>query len=294
MATSPSNELIKYILPIEIVFGTIGNLLNIFLFTRSTLRSSGCSFCFLCASIGNLFVIYPTFIFDLIRNNYSIDITASSDIFCKIYTYLSNQFYILPQYFITLAIIDRFCLTSSSAALRRLSNLFNVRLAILSLVIFCLLVCIHIPIYFGIHYRLCIPQPGSYTNFFIFFANIVYSYIPPCLLFLFGLLTLFNIRQNRRRILPVIQRRQQRTDTQLLKMLLMQIFVFFILVMPITYVYIMTTFFSTHQPPTSFMNIFSPIAFLLFYFNYCANFYVYTLVSRLYRQELRKLLGISH
>lgn len=73
-------------------------------------------------------------------------------------------------------------------------------------------------------------------------------------------------------------------------MLLMQIFVFFILVMPITCVYIITTFFNTQQAQTPIMHLILTIASLLFYFNYCANFYVYTLVSRLYRQELRKLI----
>lgn len=289
MAADISNELIKYILPIEIVFGTIGNLLNILIFTRPALRLSGCSVCFLCASIVNLFVIYPTFIINLIGNNYSMNLQGSSAIFCKLYTYLTTQTYILPQYFIILAIIDRYFLTSSNAAFRKLSNLFNVYLAIASLVIFFLLACIHIAIYYGIYYTLCIPQPGLYTKFYIFFSNIVYSYIPLCLLFLFGLLTLLNIKQNRLRILPVVQRRRQRTDAQLLKMLLIQILVFFVLVMPITGVYIIITFVITDQPLSPMMNLVFTIAYLLFYFNYCVNFYVYTLVSHLYRQELMKI-----
>lgn len=162
-------ELVKYILPIEIVFGTIGNLFNILIFTRPTLRSSGCSFCFLCASIINLLVIYTSFIVNLIENNYSIDIIASSAVFCKIYTYLTNPIYILPQYCIILAIIDRYCLTSSKAAFRKLSTLFNVRLAIISLVIFFMLACIHILIYYDLVHGFCIPQSGLYTKFFVFF-----------------------------------------------------------------------------------------------------------------------------
>jgi hypothetical protein len=291
MTTLISNQLLKYILPIEIVFGTIGNIFNILIFTRRTLRSSGCSFCFLCASVVNLFVIYPTFIVNLIKNNYSIDITTSSVIFCKVYTYITNALYILPQYFIILAIIDRYCLTSSNAACRKLSNLFNVRMAIILLVTFFLLAYIHILIYYGIYYGYCIPQPGYYTYFYIFFENITYSYLPPCLMFLFGILTLFNIKQTRLRIVPIVQRRHQRTDAQLLKMLLIQILAFFILVIPVTIVYIITTFFITEQPLSPTMNLILTIANLLFYFNYCASFYIYTLASHLYRQELMKILA---
>jgi hypothetical protein len=91
-----SKILLRYTLPIEIIFGTIGNVINVFIFTRPTLRSSSCSLHFLCGSAASLLVLYPTCIVDLIRNNYSLDIVSSSSAFCKIYTWFKSVVYFLP------------------------------------------------------------------------------------------------------------------------------------------------------------------------------------------------------
>ncbi|CAF0816687.1 unnamed protein product [Adineta steineri] len=93
--------------------------------------------------------------------------------------------------------------TSFNVGLRQLSNLRNARYAV-------------------DHNGIYVSRAGFYTQFNIIFANVVYSYIPPSFLLIFGFLILLNVKQNRRRILPIVQSQQQRTNIELMKMLIIQ------------------------------------------------------------------------
>ena len=55
---SISRQLSFYVALVHIIVGTIGNILNILIFTTKNLRSNACSLYFLFSSIANLPVIY--------------------------------------------------------------------------------------------------------------------------------------------------------------------------------------------------------------------------------------------
>jgi hypothetical protein len=97
-----SVELTRIILPINIFFGVIGNLLNIIVLTRPSLYKNVSTHYFLALAMNNLFGSTFNLIISLLANGYQIDITLFSLISCKIVQYLNELCTVLSSYYIVL------------------------------------------------------------------------------------------------------------------------------------------------------------------------------------------------
>jgi H+/Cl- antiporter ClcA len=110
-----------------------------------------------------------------------------------------------------------------------------------------MIIYMHMLIFYQIFYTndsngnvssICNPPTGFYVIFSSFLYVIIYGCLPIILMFTFGILTLINIRKQKRIIRPImtinVRRLQQsiRLNTQLLKMLLVQILVISITTFP--------------------------------------------------------------
>jgi hypothetical protein len=220
------------------VFGVIGNISNIYIFTRPALYRT-CSIYFLAGSInGLILLLFGTTTRWLGYSFPELDATRYSLFFCRFRNYLMNIIYSLTPYFIACVTIDRFCSSSPDVALRRLSARPQIAYTVVIIITSITFVAyIHILVFYKIIDSLCQTELGFYTQFFPFFTT-VYYFTAVLMVIIFGFGTFYNIRAQRRRIQSMtirvnhIDRRRVRNDNQLLLILLVQIACYAFFAMP--------------------------------------------------------------
>jgi hypothetical protein len=122
---------------------------------------------------------------------------------------------------------------------------------------------------------------------------ILYYIIGPIGMITFGFLTIRNIRNQTRRVGPMIlQNRHRRTESQLSRVLLIQVGTHLFFSLPAAAMYVITTFIPTANTPFfSGLRLIStlwqqPIFFL--------SFFSYILSSTLFRTELLKMFKLNN
>jgi membrane-anchored glycerophosphoryl diester phosphodiesterase (GDPDase) len=122
---------------------------------------------------------------------------------------------------------------------------------------------------------------------------ILYYIIGPIGMITFGLLTIRNIRNQTLRVAPMVsQNRHRRTESQLSRVLLIQVGTHLFFSIPAAVVYVITTFIpSANTPFFSGLRLISvlwqqPIFFL--------SFFSYILSSTLFRTELLKMFKLNN
>lgn len=198
----------------------------------------------------------------------------------------------------------RFLCSSTSTRLRAWSSVSLTWRAIPLTSLFVLLAYLHVPIYHAINVpqRLCFPIPGVYQTFFGIWNLIVFSVGPPGLMLLFGFLTVRHIRQSVDRIAAqntphtstqvASQQHRKKADRQLIQMMLVQCMMFTLTASPTSVQYIYTSVRSTmivDSVQKAKDSLFYLIAGFVSLTVPCTSFYLFTLSSKLLRQELVRL-----
>ncbi len=135
------------ILPILIAFGTFGNVLNLIIFTRRTLRTNPCSMYFLAGSINNLFATYVVILSRYLSVSWNLDISTRNNVFCKLRLLFIYSSLNLVLWFTILASADRFFSSSKSVRLRQWSSLPMARKNIVLSTILMYLIYVHVLIF---------------------------------------------------------------------------------------------------------------------------------------------------
>ncbi|CAF1350083.1 unnamed protein product [Adineta steineri] len=285
-----SVKLAQIILPIIMVLGITGNSLNIIILTRANLRNHACSKYFLALASNNL--IYIVFItYFLLANGYNMDGQLVSNASCKILQFITSACPFLSPYFIVLASIDRFCASSSNAKLRRFSNVVIAKWSILILVVCTLIFFINTLVLYELRddgYGCYLRPETIYNQVFNLVQIILYAAVPPILMIIFGLLTIYNTTQLH--VIPQVTMRHRRTEGQLARMLFLQVAVYIILNMPLCILYLMLILPTDFTPTLKFFYAFN-IAPFPFHFSYATTFFLYILSARVYREELFRLIS---
>ena len=155
----------------------------------------------------------------------------------------------------SLASIDRTLVTSTKAGTRKLSTRRLVFISMISLGLFWMVFHIHALIFmeiqqFGPNYFVCYYQPGAYTIFITYYLLLINGMLPPLLMALFGCWTVKNVRRvgpyggvvldhpNNTTIVIGRQYGLQSKDRQLIRMLLVDIVIYFICKTPLAILYI--------------------------------------------------------
>ncbi len=283
----------RVVLTVFIILGTIGNILNLIIFTRPKHSRSSCILYFIAASIDNILVIYTSLLFRLLSSGYSYNITIS-DFVCKLRLYLSYVFLAVSPYFFILACFDRYC--SSSVSVRRRSwcnRKIAKRLIIAALILACVLY-----LHMAIFYKMiisgtsisCSATSGVYTVFYRIFYLVIYCLLPSACMGVLCILTLINIREQARRIRPTLVsggNNLRRIDRQMMRMLFSQVLTQLLCILPHAIISILALFINTSS---TIYNFFNQIFILPLYVSYATSFYVFTLSSRIYRKELMKII----
>lgn len=145
---------------------------------------------------------------------------------------------------------------------------------------------------------ICNPQPGFYAVFSALAHLIIYSCIPILFMTCFGVLTLRNIRRQRRMIQPQsstneVRRRKIQLDNQLVRMLLIQILLITITTLPLS-IQRLYDAITSNITKTSFRlsqeMFFQQMAQSVSYLAHSTNFYFFVLSGQSFRREFQRLI----
>ena len=276
-----------------IIFGTIGSLLNLLLFScQKSLRLSSCSLYFRALSMNDLIALYIIVFPVWLEAKLNIDLMQYHDWSCKLKNYLINIFYTISPYFLVLACFDRLCTSSSNAKIRRIATIRVASYVIPITIILVLLMHFHIPI----NYKLitvgsktyCETINAGYSRFVSLFLLFFLCIFPPSLMIIFCLTTVILRRQHQRRIMPTNQNRSGQRENQILKMLFIYVALNVICTLPFAICHVLMMFedrlYDRHH--VKLLRLLR----LLLNINFSTSFYAYTLATPFYRQELRCLI----
>jgi len=248
------NQTINRYLPIPLLFfGTIGNILNILVFTRKTFRNNICVAYFMASTIFDSFIIIFSLLPRLLAG-FNSDPSQYSAVLCKLRFFITYFAGYTSAWFISLACVERYLSSSTSVHRRQLITMKRAYFSMIFIIMFGFLV-------FGEQfYCININQQllGAPQSCYQLQANIQCQIVdslmqflfeiltPALMMIIFGFLTFRNVRERNRRIHaittantliptvaitmashPSIQQQPNRTtqkrDAQLITMLLVQV-----------------------------------------------------------------------
>ncbi len=270
------------------------NTLNISVLCRRSPRTSPCTHYFLALALASLVYMCFTPLNMFLTNRFGLSLSYLP-LGCRFQSF----FVFSPLLFFTIMLVcasfDRFCASSSSARVRSFSN---VRVAQRVIIIISILLSIYMsPFVIISHWdyntNLCSQYLTTLIDVYLFSRVILYYIIGPIGMITFGLLTIRNIRNQTLRVAPMVsQNRHRRTESQLSRVLLIQVGTHLFFSIPAAVVYVITTFIpSANTPFFSGLRLISvlwqqPIFFL--------SFFSYILSSTLFRTELLKMFKLNN
>ncbi|CAF0888997.1 unnamed protein product [Adineta ricciae] len=290
-----TTEMTYYSPIVLLIVGIISCLCNFITFTSPQLRKSSCAFYFLLSSIFELFGVTFGLISRFAADHLGSTLINTDRAYCKLRAYLVSILPLIATYMILLSSIDR-CLSSSVSARLRLFGQMKVAYVASAVAILLAFVSgLHILIGYDLRPR-CAALPGVFAMYDSMFVVFWLGVIPHVLMLLFGFLTLMNVRRTKQRIAVkpaknanISDQQQeghkQKTDAQLMMMMLVQVGLSFILIMTrmIYYAYYVLgpSLTGYDKLVGSFLMSFTT---QVYYANYCKSFYIYTLSSGLFRR----------
>ncbi|CAF1005726.1 unnamed protein product [Didymodactylos carnosus] len=308
------NNLGRYFALLCFIFGGVGLILNVIILTRRSLRSNPCSIYFLASTFANLFIVFVSIPVRFLTAGFNIDPTIMSLANCRLQYYTFWLSRALSSWYITLASIDRYLCSSISIRIRQWSNKEIAYRMIAITTITVSMAYFHVLIYFTIDVTKdrygnitslsCNGQKGDYRTFAAFFHLTCYTIIPPLLMFIFGLLALNNIRRHGMLVFPSVQgrtiakcinRKNRKTDRQLLLMLILQVVCIFLSTTPLSVQQLYSTFTANFAKDAFKMaqdSFFLAVVGNISFIAHCSSFYLFTLAGSIFRRELKKLLLI--
>jgi hypothetical protein len=297
-----SDALDSYLSIFIYIFGITGNFLNILVLRQRSLRSNPSAVFFLASSLAGIIVILSG-LTSRMMSGYDLDLTLTIGWICKIRNVVLYSSRTIVLWMIVLATIDRWLSSSVAVNLRQLSNLKNARRSMLVVLIYTCL--INAPIIYCYEANLTGLLRGCYGSTYIcrLTTDLIYAFgttlLPLLLMIIFGLLTIKNVRHVQSRVQMVnsmvLSRENKNTlskmtgesqarkrDRQLLKMLLVQVTLLFLLTCPHAIDKVYSSFVSSPPPDslenaiqTLILDVFTLLAFIAS----GMPFYIYTLTG---------------
>ncbi|CAF1314205.1 unnamed protein product [Adineta steineri] len=291
------------LVPIAIVVGSIGSILNVIVFSISTkLRKSPCSLYLIFSSIGFMAYLNVVALLKLLQVGFAIDPSVSWSWFCKLKFYFVGFLLMLPRTYLALAGIDRYLMSISNQ--HRLSSRKVAVKVIIITCLFWMIICIHIMIFYDVLtssnglVHTCSSSPGAYSTFLSFYSVFINGLSMPLLMTIFGVLTVRNLQRHRNQIqdnntVGTFQRRKKQ-EYVILRMLLVQLIVNIILTLPVTF-YLCYSGLTQYTQKSSFRIFIENYTYnfftLLQYISAAVSFYVYSFTSNTFRTELFYILS---
>lgn len=296
-------QIYRYVPIFLFIFGTFGNLISILVFIQRALRTNPCATYFLAASLSNLIYLMTLLspMLDAWNETYNLISTISE--LCKLTMFIILVARTLALWFIVLATIDRYLISSPNNNLRQMSNSKQCYRCIIIICIIAILVWIESIYCFdanlvGTPIKCYTTSQTCHLYNDLTLALLTIT-IPTIVMLIFGLLTIINMHQSRRRtdasvttVTTVSNSRSRRTEQILTRMLFAQIFLIIILNLPhaLFIIYLTITSDQSLTPVQGTINgfIFN-LLLLLPFLSSCISFLLYTLSGKIFRETLVQL-----
>ena len=284
------------------LMGNMGAILTCVVFYQPVFRKSPCAMYFLASSFAQFFTYNFALFIRILQYGYNINTANNLLWFCKFRYYI---FYICTanaRYNIIMASIDRYFASSLNALRRQWSSSKVAYRIIISMVIFWCIVYIQAFIFYRIDEQVCRYQNGAYATYFSIYISIDTGVLPILLMLVFGLLTVRNIHETKRRVAPTIERnndrsyennKMSRNDAQLYKMLANQVisFIIFNFPNPCFLLYQSLTIYTVKSTLRATIEMFvSNMTYVLIYLGFSLTFVNFALSSDIFRRELKRLV----
>ncbi|UJR14279.1 hypothetical protein I4U23_001269 [Adineta vaga] len=301
----------RYFSIIILLFGTIGNLLNCLVLSQPSLRLNPCAYCFLLSSIANLISIC----FGLttrILSGWHLDFTNTNTSLCKIRVYIMLVSRTIAFWLIALATFDRWCSSCHHYQRRKLSSLRNAQRVSILFVVCCSLIYSQVLYCYEANIFDAPLQCYGKDVRCRLITDIIYASItilcPILTMFIFGLMTISNVRQIssiillQRQTIPnrtenqiyIQQERWRKLDRYLLHVLFRQIILLVLLTIPQVIEKLYTTLTMSEKKLLLHISMDHFLYNFVLLLSYAASgmpFYIYTLSGgRIFRNTLRNLL----
>ena len=291
-----TTQLNRYFSILIFLFGIIGNLLNIFVLSKRNLRSNPCAYLFLVSSMASLIAIVSGLLTRAI-SGWAADLTNTITWLCQLRTFVVFVSRTVAYCLLAFATIDRWLSSCHDVRRRHMSTIKNVQRGTMIILIFsCLLYAQMFYCYEANLLNAPLKCYGKTTACrlvtdltYAFFANI----FPLIIMLCFGLMTIRNVRQVKRRIqhtnMNMIsvsrfssQNQSKKLDDYLLIMLLVQVILFAVFTLPQN-IQKFIAYAQSNETISALDNAIENFIFNFFLlFAYLANgmsFYIYTLVG---------------
>lgn len=277
----------RYCLGLLFFLGIISLFFNTIIFTRRIFRTTSCILYFFASTIANypiiLFVIPCRFLSD----GFNIDPTKTNSSFCKFREYILTITRSLSAWFIVLASFDRYMSTSHNIRYRQFCHINIARKLIILTIIIHLLFYMYIPILFTNYLNNeCDAPTSTYRIMNDCLYSIGYIILPAFYMLIFGLLTINN--RKHRRITPTLQSLYAiKRDRNLFLMFIFQFILFICTTLPQAIQKLYTTLIITDRSNDPNNLLFIHTVRMISFINHSCQFYIFTLSSKLFRQELK-------
>ncbi|CAF1451406.1 unnamed protein product [Adineta steineri] len=271
-----SRLIFSYAILIFIAFGTIGNLLNIFVFIRiKVLRQMPNSVFLLTSFVASLMQIWTTRFSTAFLNLTGVDLLKQSRFYCEIRWLFGRMGATITMACICLVSINRFLITSPNVRYRQI---FTMRCARMTVIVVILVFLIPL-----------IPDVVYYWTPSCTRTGAPYCIVPFPVLVLFGILTWRNLCSVR-----IIQR--NRLEEQVNRMILSELVMICITSIPniITAIYpIVTSSMTKSQLRVAQDGLWLNMLAIPSITTYCTSFYVFYAASSAYRKNVQTALNCT-
>ncbi|CAF1335063.1 unnamed protein product [Adineta ricciae] len=278
-----------YIQPILFTLVLVTNSFSIRILASNALRSSPCSHYFIAYAILSIIytcLICPTQVIRALWIGWE-----NTSVGCNIYFYIIFSPPILARIMLVLVSFDRYCSSSKS---RRLNSASTKRKARIKIVISTILGSVYMLPMFFIYYfdsttGICRLYTTLPANIYTFSQVISYYMLGPIFILTFGLLTIVNIRKHsiRTGIQNGPTTSTRRTEGQLARMLILQIFVHIILTTPFGVIYCLNVLNTATRTPTIIAIRY--ICLIWTQCDYFISFFLHILSGKVYREQCCRL-----
>ncbi|CAF1034917.1 unnamed protein product [Adineta steineri] len=207
------NQTINRYVPIPLLFfGVIGNILNMFVFTRPTFRNNICVIYFLASTVADSFSLGIGLLTRLLTG-FNVDPTQFSSGFCKMRFFITYYSAYSGAWFISLACIERYLCSSENVNKRQFVTTKRAYISIIIILITGFVAFGEQFYCININQQLLGAPQSCYQlkrNIACQIADSLMQFlleilIPAILMTIFGSLVIRNVRRKRCRINPIIQ-----------------------------------------------------------------------------------------
>ena len=291
-----TDHITSYTPYVLLFFGNIGCICNFITFTAERLRRNSCGWYFLMSALFDFLYINFGLFTKLTVEQYGSTLRKTNVVWCRMRVFLTWVLPLVATSYLVLASIDRCLSTSANTRLRSFSQIRVAHRITCVPIILHGLTTSHQFVYYDLR-PTCSPLPGVYLYVLSIYSIVWTALIPQTIMLVFGLITYYNVRKSRGRLVHLMERKRTRTDSHMITMTLVQVLCSSILLNIRTADYSyqrLTTGVTKDSYRLAVETLLFQISSYMFYLNFCKSFFVNTLSSRLFRRVFIEHLIICY